>query len=671
MPPSYGQDGWYAPADAAGPADPSHPSGPLPGTHGYGGIGGAGLYGAPVYAAADYRGAGPGDTQYGDGPYEDEQYGAAPHGEAEYGPAGYGQAHQPGAAHYAGVRYDQQPYGAEGDSGEHYAEDGYAPYDPEGSHPGQQAGFQPGGYAGHEAAGCGRAGSGQPESGYQDYGYQDYGDPRYDDPSYGDLTYDDTPHPGSGHRGANQPGPPYADEGVQDTGYCDQRQGPGGDPGQPNRAAAAGYGSPAHPPAYSPAYSAVETPGYADGEYRRYPDAGASTGGLRPDCGYAADDYDGAGEYAEDPGHEPGPYGPGHGPGDGPGYLAAEYASGQFPAGIGAIGELSAGMPDLAATGMLAATSILDSTGISDHTELSACHPGAAAATQGFLGAPVPVGTLDATGIDPPGYLDDPASGDHGIVLNGAEAGDAAGVLEGGSGFFGDAAPAEITAFDLPAESQSRGVKTGGTGALLRPRPSRRPVGRRRGRSGDRRLWFALGGVVVVFAAAIMAIAMVAFPSGPGGPAHTLVTPNQLNAFTRRPALEQQMNVAQLRQDVVTTSSGQAHHVVEAVYEAGNSTSGSTPQIILFIGGNLLNASPQVSVTSFTQRFKGAKITSAGGLGKAACVNATASQPGIVAMCAWFDNDSFGEVVSPTMNASALANAMRQIRPHVELVAKR
>jgi hypothetical protein len=39
-------------------------------------------------------------------------------------------------------------------------------------------------------------------------------------------------------------------------------------------------------------------------------------------------------------------------------------------------------------------------------------------------------------------------------------------------------------------------------------------------------------------------------------------------------------------------------------------------------------------------------------------------------MCAWFDNDSFGEVVSPTMNASALANAMRQIRPHVELVAK-
>jgi hypothetical protein len=35
-------------------------------------------------------------------------------------------------------------------------------------------------------------------------------------------------------------------------------------------------------------------------------------------------------------------------------------------------------------------------------------------------------------------------------------------------------------------------------------------------------------------------------------------------------------------------------------------------------------------------------------------------------MCAWFDNDSFGEVVSPTMNASALANAMRTVRPSVE-----
>jgi hypothetical protein len=206
---------------------------------------------------------------------------------------------------------------------------------------------------------------------------------------------------------------------------------------------------------------------------------------------------------------------------------------------------------------------------------------------------------------------------------------------------------------------------------MLRPR-STRPAGKRRGASGDRRLWFALGGVLIVAAAAIFAIVMVAFPSGPGGPAHTLVTPNQLNAFVRRPALEQQMNVGQLRQDVVNMSSGQASHVVEGVYESGTSTSGGTPQIILFIGGNLANASPVDSVTSFTKRFKGATVTSAGSLGgKAVCVNATASEPGSVAMCAWFDNDSFGEVVSPTMKASTLASSMRQIRPKVELVAKK
>ena len=729
--PGYDEDGWYPPADGAGPADAPHPSGPLPGTHGYGRIGGPGLYRAPAYAEADYRGAGPGtrstrtartrtsstvrrrtgrlstarpgtarltspvrrttpESPMTSSPTPEratpgsatpkratprttrtaaiwaQQAGYQPGGYAGHEVAGYGRA-----GYRTGPGYQQAGdpgYPDAGDQPAHYPQTGYPPagyqggaHDSRGSQP-AAAGQYPG--PGQPAA-PGRAGAGQPDSGYQDYGFQDYGDPRYDDPSYGDLAYDDTPYPGSAHRGATQPGPPYADEGVQDTGYGDQRYGSGGYPGQPGRAAAAGYGSSAYPPAYSPAHSAVETPGYADREYRKYPGAGAATGGLRPDGGYPADGYDGTGEYEEDSGHEPGPYGSG----DGPGYVAAEYASGQFPPGISAIGELSAGMPDPVATGMLAATGILDSTGISDPVQRYSYHPGAAAATRGFLGAPALVGTLDATGIDPSGYLDDPAHGDHGIVLDGAEAGDATGVLEGGSGFFDDAAPAEITAFDLPAVSQSGAGKTGGTGALLRPRPER-PAGRRRGRSGDRRLWFALGGVVVVFVGTIVAIVMVAFPSGPGGPAHTLVTPNQLNAFTRRPALEQQMNVAQLRQDVVDTSSGQARHVVEAVYEAGNSTSGSTPQIILFIGGNLLNASPQVSVTSFTQRFKGAKITSAGGLGEAACVNATASQPGSVAMCAWFDNDSFGEVVSPTMNASALANAMRQIRPHVELVAK-
>jgi len=38
-------------------------------------------------------------------------------------------------------------------------------------------------------------------------------------------------------------------------------------------------------------------------------------------------------------------------------------------------------------------------------------------------------------------------------------------------------------------------------------------------------------------------------------------------------------------------------------------------------------------------------------------------------MCVWFDNDSFGELSSPTMNATALASVMRTFRPAVEQVA--
>ena len=40
-------------------------------------------------------------------------------------------------------------------------------------------------------------------------------------------------------------------------------------------------------------------------------------------------------------------------------------------------------------------------------------------------------------------------------------------------------------------------------------------------------------------------------------------------------------------------------------------------------------------------------------------------------MCAWFDNDSFGVIVSPTMNATALANEIGTVRPSVELLAKK
>ena len=195
---------------------------------------------------------------------------------------------------------------------------------------------------------------------------------------------------------------------------------------------------------------------------------------------------------------------------------------------------------------------------------------------------------------------------------------------------------------------------------------AKRQTGRRRGRSSDHRLWLALGGVVVVAAAAIVGIVKFEFPSH-SGPAHTMTIPTKIGPYTRTVDLEHQAGVAALKQKVISMSSGSASHVVSAVYESGKASAGNTAQIIMFIGGHLANADPAASITSFTQQFRGAQVVSAGALGgKAVCVqDGTAANS--VAMCAWFDNDSFGEVVSPTMNASALANAMRTIRPSVEV----
>jgi len=207
--------------------------------------------------------------------------------------------------------------------------------------------------------------------------------------------------------------------------------------------------------------------------------------------------------------------------------------------------------------------------------------------------------------------------------------------------------------------------------ADARPKQARRGIGRRRGGSSDHRLWLGLGVVVIVAAAAITGIIKFEFPAH-GGPAHTMITPAKIGTYARTVDLERQTNVAQLRDEVIKMSSGQASRVVSAVYESGNSAAGNTAQIMMFIGGHLANADPAASIASFTQRFPGAHVVSAGSLGgKAACVTEGTAASNSVSMCAWFDNDSFGEIVSPTMNATALANAMQTVRPSVELVVKK
>ncbi len=207
-----------------------------------------------------------------------------------------------------------------------------------------------------------------------------------------------------------------------------------------------------------------------------------------------------------------------------------------------------------------------------------------------------------------------------------------------------------------------------GAGRSARP-PRAARSGRRPGRRGRRKILIGAGLAVVLAGAAIVAGAGV-FRGG--GPAHTLLTPDKMGAYVRRPQLEKQMNAAQLQREVITKSAGQASHVVSAVYEDGTSaTSNKAPQMVLFIGGNLTGVSASGFIASFTQQSKGAFVTSAGALGgSAACVNAQASVPGSVALCTWADNDTFGVVASPTTAATRLATQLRAIRPMVEHVVR-
>lgn len=227
--------------------------------------------------------------------------------------------------------------------------------------------------------------------------------------------------------------------------------------------------------------------------------------------------------------------------------------------------------------------------------------------------------------------------------------------------------------------------------ATVTPTLSHRRHGRtpaREARPGGRRTWvprtrpgiwrglplaprtlLLLGAGLLVAVGVIVAIMFLG--SGPAGPAHTLVIPARLGAYQRRPELARQMGVSQLEKHILAQSSGQVSHLVSAVYQNGASVAlGPAPQVMLFIGGQLTGASADAAIKTFTQHFRYSVQASPGRLGgRAACVPGQASTGG-AAVCAWFDNDTFGELVSPNMTASALASELRAIRPSIELLAK-
>lgn len=170
----------------------------------------------------------------------------------------------------------------------------------------------------------------------------------------------------------------------------------------------------------------------------------------------------------------------------------------------------------------------------------------------------------------------------------------------------------------------------------------------------------ACGAVVLVAAAAT-----VALQSRAGGVKHVLVAPAKLGSYGQEPSLARDMGAAALQKQIVASSGGEAKHVVYAVYEdATGPAARHSPQIILFIGGNLTGTSASSFMSSFMGKLQGAVITSPGPMGgAAACVP---SVGGRLAECAWADNDTFGVVASPTLSGSGLAGELRTVRSQAE-----
>jgi hypothetical protein len=192
------------------------------------------------------------------------------------------------------------------------------------------------------------------------------------------------------------------------------------------------------------------------------------------------------------------------------------------------------------------------------------------------------------------------------------------------------------------------------------------PTGRRRGRSGDRRLWVSLGVIGVVAAGAIVGILKFEFPGG--GASHSVVTPAALGTYQWAPTLEKNADFQDLKGTVARMTGGQATSMVAREYEKA-STGGAAPQLLDVFGAHLPNTSPASSIAALTQKYPSAQVVSAGPMGgDAACFEQEMGTPDSRAVCVWFDDDSMGVLVSPTMSAADLANLMLKDRPQIELV---
>jgi hypothetical protein len=183
----------------------------------------------------------------------------------------------------------------------------------------------------------------------------------------------------------------------------------------------------------------------------------------------------------------------------------------------------------------------------------------------------------------------------------------------------------------------------------------------------------ALGAIAVVAAGAIGGVLMKYVFAGPSGPAHQIVAPKTVDGYTRSANLEKQLDVAGAAQKFAKASSGQASALGDGVYQMGNVsavTEAANTQMFMFVGGKLAGADPGASITNFEQTYPGSAAVSPGSLGGQAACTETHLNGQSASMCVWFDNDTFGAVVSPTMTTAKLASTMDAVRPSLELYAK-
>jgi hypothetical protein len=176
-----------------------------------------------------------------------------------------------------------------------------------------------------------------------------------------------------------------------------------------------------------------------------------------------------------------------------------------------------------------------------------------------------------------------------------------------------------------------------------------------------------LTGSVVVVALVVSGYLLLKPPSVS---AHVISAPAKLGGYVNDPAIASTSDAKGLRTQIVKGAAGEVKNVISAVYEKSTGAgTGTGPQIIVFIGGNLIGSSSAASVISgFMTQTHGSFTTSAGILGgQAACAP---SRRGRLAECAWADDDTFGVIISPTLTVAGLATELRELRPLVEHVAK-